>query len=88
MKESIFFFQTTYVEALCKEASQKLHALACGYIDTEKVWRLMHASYCNYCQLVLMLPDRTLNEQINQIHERTLRSAQNNHEHDFGYLLE
>ena len=82
-----------HVKTLCKKASQKLHALnriSC-YMDTEKLQQLMRAfilSHFSYCPLVWMFCDRTINQRINHIHERALRIAQKDYEHDFGFLLE
>ena len=55
-----------HVRALCKKASQKLHALAriSCYMDTEKLKQVMQAfvlSHFGYCPLVWMFYDRTLN---------------------------
>ena len=82
-----------HVQALCKTASQKLHALAriSRYMDTEKLQRLMRAfvlSHFSYCPLVWMFYDRALNHRINRIHERALHIAYKDYENDFGFLLE
>ena len=75
--QSLSFKQ--HVKALCKKASQKLHALAriSRYIDTEKLQWLMRAFvlfHFSYCPLVWMFYDRTLNHRINHIHERALHT--------------
>ena len=86
--QSLSFKQ--HVKALCKKASQKLHALAriSRYMDTEKLQWLMRAfvlSHFSYCPLVWMFCDRALNHRINHIHERALRLAYKDYENDFGF---
>ena len=67
-----------HVFNLCKKATQKLHALArvSGYMNLPQR-RIIMKSFINcqfgYCPLVWMLHSRTLNNQINHIHERALR---------------
>ena len=67
-----------HVSKLCKKASQKLHALAriSNYMSSAKLRLLMKAfieSQFGYCPLVWMYHSRTLNNQINRLHERSLR---------------
>ena len=67
-----------HVSTLLKKASKKYHALAtvCNYIDTKKRRVLMSAfitSQFFYCRFVWMFHSRTLNNQINKIHEKALR---------------
>ena len=69
---------TKHVEDLCKKANQKLHALArlSNYTDPVKLKLLMDAfikSQFNYCPLVWMFHDRTINSKVNKIRERALR---------------
>ena len=64
-----------HITSLCKKASQKLHALAriVNYMDLPKRKVLMKAfitSQFSYCPLIWMLHSRTLNNRINNIHER------------------
>ena len=66
------------VKSICKKAGQKLHALSriSSFLDTDQLKRIMKAfilSQFNYCPLVWMFCDRTLNSRINRIHERALR---------------
>ena len=93
----IIFDQTLsfkqHVRALCKKASQKLHALAriSCYMDTETLKQAMQAfvlSHFGYCPLVWMFYDRILNHRINHIHERALRFAYKDYQTDFESLLE
>ena len=67
-----------HITNLCKKASQKLQALAgiVNYMDLAKRKVLMIAflaSRFSYCPLIWMPHSRTLNNRINNIHERVLR---------------
>ena len=68
-----------HITNLCKKASQKLHALAriVNYMDLPKRKVLMKAFFTfqlfSYCPLIWMLHSRTLNNRINNIHQRALR---------------
>ena len=81
-----------HVSNLCKKASQKLHALArvSGYKNLAQ-WRTIMKSFINcqfgYCPLVWMLHSRTLNNQINRIHERALRLVYKDYAASFDELL-
>ena len=82
-----------HITSLCKKASQKLHALAriAHYVDFEKRRSLMKAfviSQFNYCPLIWMFHNRTLNNRINKIHERGLRLVYQNKNLPFSELLE
>ena len=66
-----------------KKANKKYHALArvCNYMDTKKRRVLMNVfitSQFSYSPLVWMFHSRTLNNQINKIHERALRPVYKN----------
>ena len=72
-----------HVTSLCKKASQKLHALAriSHYMDLNKRRNLMKAfitSQFSYCLLIWMFHGRNLNNKINWIYERALRSVYQN----------
>ena len=82
----------THVESLCKKANQKLHALSriSCYLSTEQLKLTMKTfilSQFNYCPLVWMFCDRTLDKKINRIHEKALRIASQNKTADFDTLL-
>ena len=67
-----------HVSYLCKKGNQKLHALAriSKYLCLEKrklIMRTFIESQFNYCPLVWMFHNRTLNNKINKLHERALR---------------
>ena len=66
-----------HIEDICQKASKKLNALArlAPYMRTTKKRILMNAffnSHCNYCPLVWMCCNRSLNTKINRLHERCL----------------
>ena len=78
----------THVDSLCKKAKQKLHALSCisCYLSTEQLNLTMKTfilSQFNYCPLVWMFCDRTLDNKINRIYGKALRIASQNRTADF-----
>ena len=82
-----------HITSLCKKASQKLHALArtVNYIDLPKRKVLMKAfitSQFSYCPLIWMFHSRTLNNRINNIHEKALRLTYKYNQSSFKELLE
>ena len=67
-----------HVSKLIKKGNQKLHALArvSKYLNQDKLRILMKSfieSQFNYCPLVWMFHNRTLNNKINRLQERALR---------------
>ena len=81
-----------HVNTLCRKAGQKLHALASisNYVHVEKLRVMMNAfiiSQFSYCLLVWMFHDRSVNEKINEIHERGLRIAYKDSCSNFEELL-
>ncbi len=89
--QSLSFKQ--HVKSLCKKVGQKIHALAriSVYMDTEKLQMLMRAfvsSQFNYCPIVWMFYDRSLDQRIGRAQERALRLAYKDYGSDFGSLLE
>ena len=82
-----------HVSKLCKQASQKLHALSrvSPYMNENKRQIIMKAfiqSQFGYCPLVWMCHSRALNSRINRIHERALRIVYNDYTGTFNMLLE
>ena len=82
-----------HITSICKKASQKLHALAriVSYMDLPKRKVLMKAfvtSQFSYCPLIWMFHSRTLNNRINNIHERALRLTYKDNQSSFKELLE
>ena len=80
------------VKSMCKKAGQKLHALSriSYFLDTDQLKRIMKTfilSQFNYCPLVWMFCDRTLNNNINRIHERALRIAYKDMTSDYDTML-
>ena len=82
-----------HITSLCKKASQKLHALAriVNYMGLPKRKVLMKAfitSQFSYCPIIWMFHSRTLNNRINNIHERALRLTYKDKQSSFKELLE
>ena len=81
-----------HIENISQKASQKLNTLAilAPYMGTTKKGILMNAffkSQFNYCLLVRMCCNSSLNTKINRLHERCLRIAYNDKRSDFNELL-
>ena len=84
---------TEHVTKLIKKGNQKLHALAriSKYLDEDKLKIIMKTfiqSQFNYCPLLWMCHNRTLNNKINKLHERALRIVYKNDLFTFQDLLE
>ena len=82
-----------HLKKLCKKASQKLHALArlSSFMSVKQKRVIMNAfinSQFSYCPLLWMCHSRTLNTQINRIHERALRIVYMDQISSFEELLE
>ena len=83
----------THLIKLCKKASQKLHALArfSNLMSIRQrniiVNAFIHSQF-NYCPLVWMCHNRTINSLINNIHERALRIVYKDNISSFTQLLE
>ena len=65
---------------MCKKISNKIHALGrvAKYMDSKKIKLIMQTfieNEFNYCPLIWMMHNRTLNNKINKLHERALRIA-------------
>ena len=81
-----------HVSNLIRKGNQKLHALAriSNYLCENKLRVLMKTfvqSQFNYCPLVWMFHNRTLNHKINKLHERALRIVYKNDKSTFQELL-
>ena len=81
-----------HIEDICQKASQKINALArlAPYMGTTKKRIIMNAffkSQFNYCPLVWMCCNRSLNTKINRLHERCLRIVYNDKKSNFNELL-
>ena len=82
-----------HVNKICKKASRKLNALAriSSYMDIQKQRAGMKSfitSQFSSCPLLWMFHSRKLNNEINTIHERTLRIAYCDKHSAFQQLLE
>ena len=82
-----------HINDICKKASLKLNALAriTPYMDLNKKRLLLNAffmSQFNYCQLVSMCHNRTKNNKINRLHERSLHLIYNDKKFSFEEFLE
>ena len=83
---------TEYATKLCKKGNQKLHALAriSKYLKEDKLKIIMKTfiqSQFNYCPLVWMFHNRTLNHKIHKLHERALRLFYKDEDLTFQELL-
>ena len=82
-----------HISKICKKVSTKLHALArvSKYMTTHKLRIIMKAfieSQFGYCPLIWMFHSRTMNNRINNLHERALRLVYNDSISSFQELLE
>ena len=82
-----------HVTKLCKKGNQKLHALSriSKFMSKEKLKILMKTfiiSQFNYCPLIWMFHNRTLNNKINRLHERALRLVYGEDSLSFQELLD
>ena len=92
-----FFFDNKlnfkcHLNKLCKKASQKLHALArvSNFMSCNQRKMIMNAlsSQFNYCPLLWMCHNRSLNTQINKIYHRALSIVYRDNTSSFETLLE
>ena len=82
-----------HVSILCKKGNQKLHAVAriTKYLSKDKlniIMKTLVQSHFNYCPLTWMFHNRTLNNKINNLHERALRIVYKNDDLTFQELLD
>ena len=82
-----------HITNLRKKTNQKMHALAriVNYMDLPKrnvLFKAFITSQSSYCPLIWMLHRRTLNNRINNIHERALRLTYKDNKSSFKQLLE
>ena len=81
-----------HLDIMCKKASQKLNAIArlIPQISINKRKILINSffkSLFNYCPLVWMCHNRSYNNRINRLHERSLRMMYNDKRSSFEDLL-
>ena len=84
---------TNRIDEICKNISRKLNVLAriAPYMGIRKRRTLMIAffkSQFNYCPLIWMCCNRSLNSKIDRLHERSLRIVYSDKTSDFSELLE
>ena len=82
-----------HLNKLCKKASQKLYALArvSNFMSCNQRKSIMNAfisSQFNYCPLLWMCHNRSLNTYINKIHHRALSIVYRDNTSSFDTLLE
>ena len=83
----------THIETLCKKVGKKLYALArvIKYMSINQARILIRSfimSQFSYCPLIWTCHGRKINNQINNLHERSFRLACNNKSSSFRELLE
>ena len=84
---------TNHMDEICKKASRKLKALAriAPYRGIRKRRALRNAffkSQFNYCPLIWMCCNRSLNNKIDRLHERSLQIVYSDRTSDFSEVLE
>ena len=87
--ESLRITLQRYVSKLAKKKNAL--CLISSFMSLEKRRTLMKAfieSQFNYCLLIWMLHSRTLNNKINRIHERALRTVNSEYNSSFNELLD
>ena len=82
-----------HITEICLKVSKKINALCriSSFMSLEKRRTLMKAfieSQFNYCPLIWMFHSRTLNNKINRIHERVLRTVYSDYNSSFNELLD
>ena len=82
-----------HISKICKTASNKLHALArvSHYMDEDKrriLFNSYFSSQFNYCPLIWMNHNKSINKKINNLHERALRLIYCDHSSNFQELLQ
>ena len=84
---------SNHIEDICKKSTRKLNALSriVPYMDISRRKILMNAffkSQFNYCPLIWMCYNRSLNHKINRLHERCLRIIYSDKKSSFDELLD
>ena len=77
-----------HITEICLKVSKKINALCriSSFMSLEKRRTLMKEF--NYCPLIWMFHSRTLNNKINRIHERALRTVYSDYNSSFNELLD
>ena len=84
---------SNHIQNICKRATRKLNVLSTivPYIDISRRKILMNAFFkwqFNYCSLIWMCYNRSLNHKINRLHERCLRIIYSDKKSSFDELLD
>ena len=84
---------SNHIEDICKKATRKLNALSriVPYMDIPRRKILMNALFrspFNYCSLIWMCYNRSLNHKINRLHERCLQIIYSDKKSSFDELLD
>ena len=82
-----------HISNICSKASGKLSGLGriAGYITLAKrrmLFRVFIESQFNYCPLIWMQHSRTMNNNINRLHERSLRKVYSDQSSTFEEIRE
>ena len=82
-----------HLKIICKKASQKLTAISrfCHILSENKriiLLKTFFESQFNYCPLIWMFCNKTINRKIDRLHERALRLAYKDYVSNFHELLE
>ena len=82
-----------HISNMCKAASNKSHALCrVSHCINEDKRRILFNSYFlsqfNYCPLIWMNHNKSINKKINNLHERALRLIYCDHSSNFKELLQ
>ena len=86
------FTSEYHINRICCKTSQKLHALSriSKYISADEknlLFKLLIISQFNYCLIVWMCHGRDLNNKVNNLHERALRTVYGEKKSSFKTLL-
>ena len=84
---------TNHIVEICKNASRKLNGFAriAPYMGIRKRRTLMNTffkSQFNYCPLIWMCCNRSLNNKVDRLHEQSLRIVYSDKRSDFSELIE
>ena len=82
-----------HISNICSKVSRKRSALGhiAGYITLKKrrmFFKTFIESQFNYCPLIWMLHSQTMNDKINRLHKRSLRTVYYDESSTFEVLLE
>ena len=81
-----------HLEGIIKKASRKVNVLSritpcMNFTEPKLLMNSFFTSQFNYCPLVWMCHNRTINNKINRLHEKYLRIVYNDNKSSFQELL-